>query len=99
MKEIKELYLKIEHHLHLPNCMGKVQNTQTDKAKNIDVVMLIYNLIEYGDNCSNALVILWQYYRDESNAALTESCSFKFKVRITSAPDDDNKKMMKQEYH
>ena len=24
MKEIKELYLKIEHHLHLPNCMGKV---------------------------------------------------------------------------
>ena len=57
--------------------------------------MLIYNLIEYGDNCSNALVILWQYYRDESNAALTESCSFKFKVRITSAPDDDNKKMMK----
>ena len=31
-----------------------MNNTQIDNAKDIDVVMLMHNLIEYGDNCSKA---------------------------------------------
>ena len=33
--------------------------------KDIYVVMLMYNLIEYRDNYSKTLESLWQYYRDK----------------------------------
>ena len=33
--------------------------------KTFDVVLPIYNLIEYSDNHSETSGILWQYYRDE----------------------------------
>ena len=32
------------------NCISKINNTQIDNAKYIDVVMPIYNIIEYCDN-------------------------------------------------
>ena len=40
-----------------------MNNAQVDKAK--DVVMPLYNLIEYSDNYSKTSGSLWQYYRDE----------------------------------
>ena len=36
-----------------------------DHAKDINIVMPMYNLIEYSDNYSNTSGSLWQYYRDE----------------------------------
>ena len=35
--------------------ISKINNTQTDNAKDIDVVMTMYNLIEYTDNYSNII--------------------------------------------
>ena len=32
------------------NCISEINNTQIDNAKDIDIVMPIYNLIEYSDN-------------------------------------------------
>ena len=32
------------------NCVSEINNTQIDNAKNIDIVMPMYNLIEYSDN-------------------------------------------------
>ena len=32
------------------NCISKTNNTQIDNAKSIEVVMSLYNLIEYTDN-------------------------------------------------
>ena len=37
------------------------KNTKTDKAKDMDVVMLMYNLIKYSDNYSKTSESLWQY--------------------------------------
>ena len=34
------------------NFISKINNTQIDNAKNIDVVMLMYNLIEYSNTYS-----------------------------------------------
>ena len=34
------------------NCISKINNTQIDNAEYIDIVMLMYNLIEYIDNYS-----------------------------------------------
>ena len=68
-------------------------NTQVDHAKDIDIVMRIYNLIEYSDNYVKTSGSLWQYFRDEPNDNLADSESFKSKVKITGkTPDDGNEK-------
>ena len=36
-------------------CISKINNTQIDNAKDIDVVMPMYNLIEYTDNYWNII--------------------------------------------
>ena len=36
------------------NCISKIINTQIDNAEYIDIVMPMYNLIEYSDNYSKA---------------------------------------------
>ena len=32
------------------NCISEINNTQVDNTKEIDIVMSMYNLIEYSDN-------------------------------------------------
>ena len=34
------------------DCISEINNTQIDNAKDIDLVMLMYNLIEYDNNYS-----------------------------------------------
>ena len=41
-----------------------MSNIQINNAKNIDVVILIYNLIEYSNNYSKTTWSLWLFYRD-----------------------------------
>ena len=43
------------------NCLSEKNNTQVDNAKDIDIVMPVYNLIEYSDNYSKTSGNLWQY--------------------------------------
>ena len=75
------------------NCISEINNTQVDNAKDIDIVMHMYKLIEYSDNYAKTSGSLWQYYRDEPNNNLADSESFKFKVKITGkTPNDDNEK-------
>ena len=45
--------------------ISEINNTQIDYAKDIDIVMLMYNLIEYSDNYSKTSGRLWQYCRDK----------------------------------
>ena len=65
------------------DCISEINNTQVDNAKYIDIVMPMYNLIEYSDNYAETSGSLWQYYTDEPNNNLADSESFKFKVKIT----------------
>ena len=64
------------------NCISEINNTQIDNAKEIDIVMPMYNLIEYSNNYAKASESLWQYYRDEPNDNLTDWESFKSKIKI-----------------
>ena len=53
----------------------------------------MYNLIEYSDNYAKTTGSLWQYFRDEPNDVLTNSKSFKSKIKIAGKTlDDDNEK-------
>ena len=68
------------------NCISEINKTQIDNAKDIDIVIPMYNLKEYSDNYSETSGILWQYYRDEPNHNLADSESFESKIKITGKP-------------
>ena len=73
--------------------ISKINNTDIDIAKNINIAMPMYNLIEYSDNYSKTSGSLYQYYKDELNDNIAGSESFKSKVKITGkTPNDGNTK-------
>ena len=84
------------------NCISEINNTQIDNAKDIDIVMLMYNLIEYSDNYAKTTGSLWQYCKDiparnANNEIIIFSednttDSFKFKAKITGQTGDDGTK-------
>ena len=84
------------------NCISEINNTQVDNAKDIDIVMPMYNLIEYSDNFAKTSGSLWQYCKDtparDVNNEITEfrvnntTDSFKFKAKITGQTGDDGTK-------
>ena len=45
-------------------CISEIINSKVDNAKDIPIVIPMYNLIEYSDNYSKASGRLWQYCRD-----------------------------------
>ena len=62
-------------------------NEHVDGAENLDIIMLMYNLIEYSDNYSDTSGSLWQFKRDESpvtnaenpdNVSVDNCTSFKY---------------------
>ena len=75
------------------NCISEINNTQVDNAKDIDIVMPMYNLKEYSDNYAKTTGSLWQYFRDEPDDNLDDSESFKSKIKITGkTPNNANVK-------
>ena len=64
-------------------CISRINNTHIDNAQDIDILMSMYNLIEYSDNYSRTSASLWQYYKDDPNNIITNPESFKSKVKIT----------------
>ena len=64
-------------------CISRINNTDIDTAQDIDIVMPMYNLIEYSNNYSKTSGSLWQYYKDDPNDNITQSKSFKSKIKIT----------------
>ena len=82
------------------NCICKINNTQIDNAEYIDIVMPMYNLIEYSDNYSKTFESLWQYCKKippiNDNGAIVDfnranaTDSFNFKAKITGQTADNN---------
>ena len=64
-------------------CISRINNTDIDNAQDIDIVMAMYNLIEYSDNYSKTSGNLWQYYKDDPSDKMTQSESFQSKIKIT----------------
>ena len=75
------------------NCTSEINNTQVDNTKYIDMVMPIYNLIEYSDDYSKTSGSVWQYYGDVRNDNLAAYESFKSKIKIAGkSPAAGNEK-------
>ena len=83
-------------------CISEINNTQVDNTKDIDIMMPMYNLIEYSDNYSKTSGSLCQYCKnipavDNNNAIvnfaennLTDS--FNFKEKMTGQTGDNGRK-------
>ena len=41
------------------NCISDINNTQIDHCKDVDIVMPLYNLLEYSDNYAKTTISLW----------------------------------------
>ena len=75
------------------SCIRKINNADIDNTKYIDIVMPMYNLIEYSDNYSKTSGNLWQYCKEmptvDDNGAIVEfnvakaTDSFNFKTKLT----------------
>ena len=68
--------------------LNHINNEHVDNADNLDIIMPIYNLIEYSDNYSDTSGSLWQIKRDErrvkntgnsENISTANSRSLKYK--------------------
>ena len=69
------------------SCILKVNNTLIDNAEDLDIVMPMYNLLEYSKNYRKTTGSLWNYYRDEPNSGavgnIRNSKPFDYKTSIT----------------
>ena len=75
------------------SCKSDINNVEIDYCQDIDIVMRMYNLIEYIDNYAKTSGSLWQYYRDEPDDNLADSESFESKIKIAGKnPNNGNQK-------
>ena len=66
MKTIKaEKYFAFINNAPFRSCMSKLKSTLIDNAENLNIVMPMYNLLEYNENYPMTSGSLWNYQRDE----------------------------------
>ena len=74
-------------------CNLEINDEHIDTAENLDIVMPMYNLIEYSDNYQDSSATLYQYKRDEppednaiDDLTTNTSSSFKYEVSLLGNP-------------
>ena len=82
-------------------CITLIKDEHVDNADNLDIIMPMYNLIEYSNNYSDTSGSSWQFKRDEqhmnngnpANVTTADSSSFKYKSSLTakSTPFNNNR--------
>ena len=77
------MQIKFKNCAPFTKCISRINNIETDNVKYIDIVMQMYNLLEYSNNYSKISGSLLQYYKDEPNDSIADPESFKSKIKIT----------------
>ena len=77
-------------------CNLEINDEHVYIAENLDIVMPMYNLIEYSDNYQDSLATLYQYKRDDppeanaiANLTADTSSSLKYKINLLGNPAVD----------
>ena len=72
-------------------CVTHVNDEHVETAENLDIIMPMYNLLEYSDNYADSSGSLYQFKRDEQNinnagipngVTTDNSTSFKYKSSL-----------------
>ena len=74
------------------SCISKINNELIEDAEDLNIVMSMYNLLEYSKNYRKTIGLLYNYYRDElsddanndnfGNIKVVNSEAFKYKNKI-----------------
>ena len=84
--DVRNRFLAFKNNASFTNCISKINNVLIDNAEDLDIVMHMYNLLEYSKNYSKITGSLWNYYKNEPNNPpgnnynanpITNSASFK----------------------
>ena len=85
--------LILKNNASFVSCITRINNELTEDADDLDIVMPMYNLLEYSQNYRKTIGSLYNYYRDELsdgnnpnnflNTNVVNSSSFKYKNKIT----------------
>ena len=51
----------------------KINGAKIDNAEDLDVVMSMYNLLEYSKNDKKTTGSLWNYYRDQPSSIIGDN--------------------------
>ena len=93
----KELTLK--NNAPFISCISKINGELVENAEDLDILIPMYNLLEYSKNYEKASGSLFNYYRDEPskitvaagnnaiNISIRNSKSFDYKTEITGSLD------------
>ena len=63
--EKKNKAVAFKNNVPFINCISKINGVKIDNAEDLDVVMPMYNLLEYSKNYRKTTGSLRNYYRDE----------------------------------
>ena len=70
------------------SCMTRINGELIEDADDLDIVMSMYNLLEYSKNYRKTIGLLYNYYRDDAddnkfdNIKIVNSNTFKYKNKI-----------------
>ena len=64
--DIRNRFLAFKNNAPFTNCILKINNV-IDNAEDLDIVMPMYNFLEYSKNYRKITGSLWNYYRDKPN--------------------------------
>ena len=74
--EFGEKKLIFKNNTSFVNCTSKINGIKIDNAEDLDVVMPMYNLLEYSKNYRKTTGSLWNYYRDEPNGGVNNGITY-----------------------
>ena len=74
--DIRNRFLAFKNNAPFTNCISKINNVLIDNAEDLDIVMPMYNLLEYSKNYRKTTGSLWNYYRDEPSNPLSSNSEY-----------------------
>ena len=67
--------LALKNNVPFISCISKINRELIENAEDLDIVMPMYNLLEYSKNYRKTTGSLFNYYRDEQNSGLGEGAN------------------------
>ena len=67
--------LALKNNVPFISCISKINGELIENAEDLDIVMPMYNLLEYSKNYRKTTGSLFNYYRDEQNSGLGEGAN------------------------
>ena len=93
IRDKKNRPLILKNNAPFVSCITRINGELIDDADDLDIVMSMYNLLEYSKNYRKTIGSLYNYYRDElsddaddnnfDNIKVVNSNTFKYKNKIT----------------